>query len=567
MADPAAATLPESELAPASPGLKIPGLPFPLSREILDRLTPAQKIGGIVALAAAIAMIIGLMLWSKAPEYSVLFSNLSDRDGGQIVTSLQQMNVPYQYSANGTAILVPADKVHDVRLKLATQGLPKGGLVGFEVMENQKLGSSQFLEQINYQRALEGELARSIQTLQAVEAARVHLAIPKPSAFLRAEQKPTASVVLTLLPGRSLDASQVAGIVHLVASSVPQLTPGNISVIDQNGELISKNNDLLRNSGLDPSQFKYVQEIERTIIKRIETILEPVTGPGNLRAQVAADVDFSQIEQTAEIYTPNPPPNTAIRSQQTSESSSTNVGPAGVPGALSNQPPVPATAPITSPEVAGSPNAASQPLNQSRNATTNYELDKTIRHTKGSTGNVRRLSVAVVVNYKPGTPDKQGNIKPVALSADELQQINQLVREAMGFNQARGDTLNVANVAFNEGPKVEPQEIPLWKNPEVIAVARDNAKYIVVALLALLVWYLTFRPIFKAWEAAAEEQRRQIELANQALEEDEEVIDDEEAEEMAKTLSYEARLAELRELAKNDPRAIAYIISTWINES
>lgn len=567
MADPAAATLPETELPRETPGLKIPGLPFPLSREILDRLTPTQKIGGLVALAAAIAMVVGLMLWSKAPEYSVLFSNISDRDGGQIVTSLQQMNVPYQYSANGTTILVPAAQVHDVRLRLATQGLPKGGLVGFEVMESQKLGSSQFLEQINYQRALEGELARSIQTLQAVEAARVHLAIPKPSAFLRNEQKPTASVVLTLLPGRSLDASQVAGIVHLVASSVPQLTPGNISVIDQNGELISKNNDLLRNNGLDPSQFKYVQEIERTIIKRIETILEPVTGPGNLRAQVAADVDFSQTEQTAETYTPNPPPNTAIRSQQTSESSSSNPGPMGVPGALSNQPPVPATAPITDPSVPGGATAAGQPLNQSRNSTTNYELDKTIRHTKGSTGNVRRLSVAVVVNYKPGTPDKQGNIKPLPLSAEELQQINQLVREAMGYNQERGDTLNVANVAFNEGPKEEVQEIPLWKNPEAIAVARDNAKYVVVALLALLVWYLTFRPIFKAWAAAAEEQRRQIELANQALEEDEEIVDDEEAEELAKTLNYEAKLADVRELAKNDPRAIAYIISTWINAS
>ncbi len=281
---------------------------LPFSLETLNRLTPNQKLGGMVAIAFAIAILAGSWMWSKNIDYSVLFSNISERDGGQIIASLQQMNIPYRYSEGGGAILVPATQVHDARLKLASQGLPKGGLVGFEVMESQKLGASQFLEQINYQRALEGELARSIQSLQAVQGARVHLAIPKSSAFLRDEQKPTASIVLNLHPGRVLEPSQVAGIVHLVSSSVPQLPPSSVSVIDQSGKLISQNADPLREVGLDPAQLKYVRELETSTIKRIEAIIEPVAGAGNVHAQVAADVDFAQTEPLAEFYNPNPPP-------------------------------------------------------------------------------------------------------------------------------------------------------------------------------------------------------------------------------------------------------------------
>ncbi len=334
---------------------------LPFSLEILSSLSPIQKLGALVTLAFAIALLVGAWMWTRSIDYSVLFSNISERDGGQIIVSLQQMNVPYKFSEGGGAILVPAGLVHDARLKLASQGLPKGGLVGFEVMENQKLGSSQFLEQINYQRALEGELARSIQSLQAVQGARVHLAIPKSSAFLRDEQKPTASVVLNLHPGRSLEASQVAGIVHLVSSSVPQLNPASISVIDQNGNLISQNQDLARDAGLDPTQLKYLREVETSYIKRIEAILDPVAGTGNVRAQVTADLDFSQTEQTAESYKPNPSPEAAIRSQQSAESGSTTPGATGVPGALSNQPPVPATAPKTTPPPPPTPLAPGPP--------------------------------------------------------------------------------------------------------------------------------------------------------------------------------------------------------------
>src|SRR5574343_1664574 len=325
------------------------GSPVERLREALNRLDAKQKLAMMVAVAAIVAMIVGSVLWSRQPEWKVLFSNISEKDGGAIVTSLEQQNIPHKMSDSG-AILVQADRVHDVRLKLASQGLPRGGMVGFELMENQKFGISQFAEQINYQRGLEGELARTIMSIGSVQTARVHLAIPKPSVFVREEQKPTASVLLNLYPGRGLEPAQIAGITHLVSSSVPQLASSNVTVLDQNGSMLSQIKNKLTEAGLDATQIKYVREIENTIVQRIEEILKPVLGPENFKVQVAADIDFSQSEQTAEIYKPNSSPETSvIRSTQNNETASVNQSAGGVPGALTNQPPVPATAPLTTP--------------------------------------------------------------------------------------------------------------------------------------------------------------------------------------------------------------------------
>ena len=333
-----------------------PASPFAQVQENIRNLSQRQKLAAGAALAIGIALIVGVLLWSRQPDYSVLFSNLAEKDGGAVVASLQQQNIPYRFSENGNAILVPATQVHDLRLRLAAQGIPKGGLVGFELMETQKLGLSQFHEQVNYQRALEGELSRTISSIASVAGARVHLAIPKQTAFLRDEQKPTASVMVNLHTGRSLDQAQIAGIVHLISSSVPNLSNDNVSVIDQDGSLLTKKPDPLR-SALDATQIKYTRELEEGYIQRINAILTPLFGKGNFRAQVSADVDFNQTEQTAETYRPNPSPEQAIRSQQSNESQTRDQGPQGVPGALSNQPPVPATAPITTPAVPGTTGA------------------------------------------------------------------------------------------------------------------------------------------------------------------------------------------------------------------
>jgi flagellar M-ring protein FliF len=532
----------------------MPALPFNL--EFLSRLDNRQKMGAIGAIALAIALLVGAWLWTKEPPYGVLFSNLNDQDGGQIVATLQQQNIPYKFSDNGSAILVPAGMVHDTRLRMASQGLPKGGLVGFEVMENQKLGISQFAEQINYQRALEGELARSIQTLAAVRGARVHLAIPKQTAFLRDEMKPSASVLVSLQPGRALDTMQIAGIVHLVSSSVPQLTPSSVSVIDQDGNLITQTPDPLKNAGLDPSQLKYVKEIEAQYLKRVEAILAPLVGKSNFRAQVAAEVDFSHIDQVAETYKPNPAPETVIRSQQTSETNQGGPQAMGVPGALTNQPPVPATAPITNPQVGGA-GGAGQNNNFSRNATINYEVDKTVRHTRGVPGVVQRLSVAVAVNYRPGpeVKGKPGTMQPP--SPDELKRINDLVREAVGFSQSRGDSISVAAASFvPPEPDLVP-ELPFWKDPEMIALGKEVGKYLIFGLIAFLIWRKLLQPIFEMIAATAHrveaEEEKAAEEALEGL-----------MEEGPREPTFEEKLQEARDVAHQDPKLVAELIKEWL---
>jgi flagellar M-ring protein FliF len=545
---------------------------LPFNLDFLSRLTPRQKAAGMAAIALAIALMIGAWLWTREPGYSVLFSNLSEKDGGQIITALQQQNVPYKFSEGGGAILVPSTQVHEVRLRLASQGLPKGGQVGFELMENLKLGSTQFAEQIAYQRGLEGELARTIQSLSAVQGARVHLAIPKQTAFLRDEQKPSASVLVALHPGRVLDPAQVAGIVHLVSSSVPQLSTSDVSIIDQDGKLISQQPDALRNAGLDPSQIKYVREIEADYVKRIEAILAPVVGASNVRAQVAADVDFSQTEQVAESYKPNPSPDAAIRSQQTAESSNTTANAVGVPGALTNQPPVPATAPLTTPPVpnAGGPTTAppgtanaaiayNAPVNFNKNATINYEVDKTVRHTKGVPGSVRRLSVGIVVNQKKG-PEKDGKPgKPLPLTDAEIKQITALAREAVGFSQERGDSLNVANVAFAPQEKEAIPSLPLWRNPDVIEAVREIGKYLLLALLAYFIWTKILRSV---WLEIQEAQRRaEAQRAREAA------AAAHVPGEPGSGMDYETKLQQARDLAKADPRIVANVIKEWVGGS
>ena len=581
------AATPESVAAP--PGGAPAASPLDKWRAAFARLNNQQKLALMVASALIVAVLIGGMLWSRAPDYRILFSNVGERDGGAIISALEQLNVPYRFSEGSGAILVPADKVHEVRLRLATQGLPKGGSVGFELMENQKFGISQFAEQVNYQRALEGELARTIMAIGAVQNARVHLAIPKPSVFVREQQKPTASVFVHLHPGRVLEPAQVAGITHLVAASVPQLPPTSVSIVDQGGTLLSQMRSKLTDMGLDPTQIKYVQEVEASVIKRIEDILLPITGPGNARVQVAADIDFSQTEQTAETFRPNLDPQAvAIRSQQTSEAVSVTPSPQGVPGSLSNQPPVPATAPITSPPVpgqAGNPpavptqgqiaaggvtaqiNSVGQPLNSTKNATTNYEIDKTIRHTKSSLGAIKRLSVAVVVNHRRDT-DKNGKPTSKPLSDPEVQQINALVREAMGFSQERGDTLSVVNSAFTLVEATEP-EVPLWQQPQNVELAKDLFKYLLIAGVVAYLLLGVVRPILRAMfpetvggaAGAAAGGAAGAGGPGQVLD----VVDEEETSINMALASYEHKLEKARQIATEEPKMVANIIKDWMS--
>ena len=528
--------------------------------QMLSGLSGKQGMGLMVAVAATIALIVGMWMWGQTPDYRVLYSNLSDRDGGAIIEALQQLNVPYKFSEGGGALLVPANQVHEMRLRLASQGLPKGSLAGFELMENQKFGTSQFLEQVNYQRALEGELARSMQTLAAVQAARVHLALPKPSVFVKEQLKPSASVVLSLYPGRTLDAGQINGIVHLISSSVADMPAKNVTVLDQSGSLLSAAKEG-GSDALDPAQLKYRHQLELDYSKRIEAIVAPLVGASNVHAQITADIDFAQAEQTAEFYKPNPTPADAtLRSQQTVESlSGAGQNAAGVPGALSNQPPVPATAPIVNPASAVTAAAGGGSSNMHKEATTNYEVDRTIRYTKLPVGGIKRLSVAVVVNNRTIT-DKNGKTSSKALSDAEKAEITALVKEAMGFDANRGDTLNVLNSAFNVDKEAPLADVPLWKQPEMIALAKDVMKYLLIAGIGLYLIFGVIRPAIRNFNATMKRVEE-----NSMPQPEAEVVDGQFVVPGSQH-EYEQKLQAVKNMANQDPKIVASVVKEWVSK-
>lgn len=539
-------------------------------RERFNEMPAARKTIAMVMIAVIIAAVVGSLLWSREPAYRILFTNLPDKDGGAVVQSLEQLKIPFKLDA-GT-ISVPADKIYDIRLKLAAQGLPKAANTGFELIDNQKFGVSQFAEQVNYQRAVEGELVRSIESISSVEKARVHLATPKQTVFLRDQQKPSASIVLTLYAGRTLDGGQVAGIIHLVSSSIPGLPVSNVTVVDQDGNLLSRSADLMNKGTLDQRQLQYVNLVERGFVERLETILAPIVGKGNVRAEVTAQIDFSEVEQTSETFKPNSPPNAAaIRSQQSLEQSGRTAEDAamGVPGALSNQPPGAATAPITAPVASAASGVAATigATNLRKEGTTNFEVDKTIQHVRQSVGNVKRLSAAVVLNYKAGK-DKDGKLSYVPFSPAEMTQINNLVREAIGFNKERGDSVNVVNAAFAES-------IPLEEKPlqdRALTYVQSNGPNVLKAFVILVaVFYLLFfivRPLMKDI-TRSREAARTMELDLGELSAGDHFTADsgskaENEEDQQKMSAFADLLQQAKELAKNDPRMVATILREWM---
>ncbi|MEI7377068.1 flagellar basal-body MS-ring/collar protein FliF [Dickeya chrysanthemi] len=549
--------------------------------EILDRLRANPRIPLLIAAAATIAIVVALSLWARGPDYRVLYTNLNERDGGSIVSELGKMNIPYRFTESGAAIMIPADKVYETRLKLAQQGLPKGGAVGFELLDQEKFGISQFSEQINYQRALEGELARTMETLGPIQNARVHLAIPKPSLFVREQKSPSAAVTVTLQPGRALDDSQINAITYLVSSSVAGLPADKVTVVDQTGKLLTQNDGSGRD--LNAAQLKYANEIEGNYQRRIEAILAPVVGAGNVHAQVTAQIDFANREQTDEQYQPNQSPNqSAVRSQQSSQSDQrggSNVG--GVPGALSNTPSPAPTAPISTPpannanntnntnntntagtntQTSGN-NAANQTYNSRHDQTINYEVDRTIRHTKQSTGNIQRLSVAVVVNYTQGEDGK-----PAALSDEQLKKIEALVRESMGFSTERGDSLNVVNTPFTI-TDTSGGELPFWQKQVFFDLLTAAGRWLLVLIVGWILYRKLVRPQLQrrvqiqeaaAAAAALRGQDPDVSVTISSMEEELQ----KKSEQRAHTEMHSQRI---RELAENDPRVVALVIRHWMS--
>ena len=533
----------------------------------LDR-SQRMRLGAGIALLVVAA--VAAMVMGRQPDYKVLFSNLSDKDGGAIVAQLSQMNVPYKHADGGGAILIPAERVHDVRLRLATQGLPRGSVTGFELMETNRFGMTQFQERLNFQRGLEGELTRSIQALSSVQGARVHLALPNQNGFFREQQKPSASVLVSLHPGRILDRAQLAGIVHLVASSVPELAPSAVSVLDDTGKLLSQSPDAAGEEGINAQQLLYVQQIEQQYARRIMEILEPVVGRNNVKAQVSAELDFSRTESTSEQFRPNQTPDSgAIRSQQVLESSGTaNKTATGVPGAVANQPPAPSAAPVNGANPA--PTAGGQQgvgeSTSKRESTTNYEVDKTVKVTRGNNWAIKRLSAAVVVNYQ-ALAEEKGGATPKPLTPEQIEQMTGLVRETIGFNKERGDSVNLMNTPFltSETPAAA---VPLWKQPETIELAKTFAWPLGAVLFAALVLLGLVRPALKGTAKPAEA----VPVAGgqlSALEADEPdrpaLPAPTKKDEVVEVTPEQLRLEEARVLAKANPVAVANILKTWVH--
>ena len=539
-------------------------------------------IGGVIVTA----IIMMALLWLKEDKYGVLFSNVSNQDGGEIVSQLEKMNIAYQFSAGGSAILIPENKVYDTRLRLAQQGLPKGGAVGFELLDKERFGMSQFTEQVNYQRALEGELSRTISTINSIESARVHIAMPKPSLFVRERKQPTASVTLSLYAGRSLSQGQIDAIIHLIASSVPEMVEDKVTIIDQHGHLLT--NEQNRNILLNATQIDFAERIEKRIRDRIVKLVGAVVGNNNVNVQVTADIDFSRQESTMERFDPNSDiANQTIRSKhQTENLQSGNVnGVGGVPGALSNQPVPIASAPIDEAqnENKTTEQTDNQKYSQQRDDTLNFEVNRHIVHSQIPEGRIKRLSVAVLVNYQAiekavQSPEDSDDVEefdesdnPTSttdyqrLDEEVLNNIEALARQAMGYSSERGDTLTVANLKFTQKPTVDDDGIAFWKTSEFYDAMKTYVQYIVWALIIWVLWRKFIKPIWLKWQNQIFANKNNDDESQNNNEENNRY----KAYSRQQQKNFEDSLQQqqyIREMVTKDPRVLALIIRGWMND-
>jgi flagellar M-ring protein FliF len=576
-----------------------------LSQRFQALTTNQRLLMGAGVLGLVLALGLAFSSAKTNSDYRVLFTNVNEGDGASIIAALQQMNVPYQFTEGGAAIKVPQAMVYETRLKLAGQGLPKAGNVGFELLENQKFGTSQFVERVNYLRGLEGELARSVSSMGQVKSARVHLAVPKPSAFVREQERPTASVILTLHPGRVLDPSQIAAVSRLVSSAVPGMKAQDVAIMDTEGGVLGSNASRL--AGLDASQLKYTAEIENALASRLSAILEPLAGKDGFRAQVTVDVDFDERERTSETYGKNSPPNPqSIRSQQSVDAGGNRSGAGGIPGSLTNQPPVPPEAPIvnqvqtqadgTRPRNLRAPGsvetgvAVSDDSNFRKEQTVNYEVDRAIEKLKSSKGKLIRVSAAVVLDNKFEKGAQPSDGRKLAYTPDEILKINSLVKDAIGYVQTRGDTVSVMNLPFSEEPVVPPAIV----NPDLIS---QLASYGAIALAVLFAYFAILRPLLwpkpkapaepkfiepvmpEVSEAERMREEMQVQEETWAAQQDaqkarEERVEREIQEQMARMREREiASKAKIDELvtyaikySKEQPQDASLLLRAWVSE-
>lgn len=527
-----------------------------------NKLTVIRQLALMVGLAASIAIGLAAILWTDGPEYKPVLSSITDYNADQIVEVLSINNIPFKLDENTGALLVESDYYHRARLKLAGSGIVNDTIVGMEIMDQEQgLGTSQFVEGTRYRRGLEGELSRTISSLQSIKSARVHLAIPKESVFVRDTRKPSASVFLEMYPGRRLDRSQVEAIVNLVSSSISQLNAKSVTVVDQRGTLLSEK-ETSSELSVAGKQFEYTRKVEDVLLSRVNNILEPVVGSDRFKAEVSTDVDFTSVEQTDEQYNPDL---LALRSEQTLNESRNGTTNSGIPGSLTNQPP----GAITAPEVANSAGSSTGTNGESRQETTrNFELDRSISYTRRQQGTIRRLSVAVVVDDLVSIDPETSELVRTPWSDDELSRLTLLVRDAVGYDSGRGDSVSVINSPFAvpEPPPV-PEEVPFYQQAWFISLIQPT----LVGFFVLILLMVVVRPILKALG-----EQNKIAVAEDAeasifADETDEISDDQVSLVSAEDImvpgspeKIERQLNAIRGLIAEEPERVAQVVKQWV---
>ncbi len=493
-----------------------------------------KKLVFITLAVVAISAVILLITWAQAPTYQVLYTNLQSQDAGAIVAKLQEMKIPYK--TNATSILVPAEKVYDLRLQLASMGLPRGGGVGFEIFDKVGFGTTEFVQKINLKRALQGELARTIRSLQEVQDCRVHLSIPERSIFVTEQEPASASVLLKLYPGVRLSKKQIVGITHLVASAVEGLEPENVTVIDDRGNVLTTKEDEV--AMLTTSQLEYQRAVEKDLEKRVINILEPVVGKGKVRAKARVNIDFTKVEETKEVFDPD---GQVVRSEQKLVEQKNTPSPQGVPGVQSNLPGQSTTR-------AGVSSSGSVKQTQ----TINYEISKVVSHVVSPVGQIKRLSIAVLVDGKY-IKDKSGKEKYVPRSEEEIANYEELIKKAVGFSEDRGDEIKVLNMPF----KIENEELPAPQGRSYSQYIIPAARYGTILILSILAFFFIIRPLLSYLKAQPKRmpttETPQTAVAAQELE-------------GAKPVKRLPPADEVVEWARNNPQVAANIIRKWMEE-
>jgi len=523
----------------------------------MSELPVVRQVSLLIGLAVSIAIGIAIVFWAQAPSYSVLFSNISAKDNNEVITVLQRIGVKYDLDLSTGSILVENDKVQQARIELAAEGYPKGSGIGFELLQkDESIGTSTFLQNARYHRAKEEELARTINTIGSVKNSRVHLALPKDTVFIRDQKKARASVMLELASGHSLPKRHIVAITHLVASSISNLSVDDVTILDSSGSLLTDNSET-DDLTIAETQFAYTRKLEQHFIKRIENILIPIVGNKKVKAQVIADVDFTRSESTSESFSPDP---AAVRSEQRFEEQSVGSNAnAGIPGALSNEPPAAGRAPEqVNNENTVKAGETSSPSKNQRRSTLNFELDRTINHTKKSPTTLKRLSVAVVVDDKLSL-GKEGETIRTKYTADELTQMTQLVREAIGFSALRGDSVNVMNTGFADLDALDSiPEIPIWEQSWFWSVVKQS-------LAGLAVIFLIFGVLKPTVRSLANYQP--VKEVEGELDDDQLTLTGADGAALLEEMpAYENDLVAAKSLAHDEPKRVAQVVKDWISD-